>query len=316
MRHVLAGIDRVRDGYAAIVARLVSVAALSLVLSAVVGGATYLLVKADAGRLPAGGGSGRVLRRGPAAGGRLGQPDRASVRSGRRDHRRAAGGRGRDQRDRLQPAQRPGAVEHRLHGSYAEAVRRPHGPPTHVGRLMAQVRQETAGMREAVVIAFNLPAIIGLSTTGGFEYQLEDLQGRTPEEFAATMRGLAVAANQQPELAQRLQHLHHRHAAGLPEDRPRKGADPRRASNRYLPGAANLARRLLRQRLQPVRADVAGHHPGRGSRPQRCGGYLSDQRAQRAGHHGAAARAGGGRAAARTRGRHPLQQFPRRHGEG
>jgi hydrophobic/amphiphilic exporter-1 (mainly G- bacteria), HAE1 family len=52
-----------------------------------------------------------------------------------------------------------------------------------------------------VVIAFNLPAIIGLSTTGGFEYQLEDLQGRTPEEFSATVRGLAVAANQQPELA-------------------------------------------------------------------------------------------------------------------
>ena len=35
----------------------------------------------------------------------------------------------------------------------------------------------------------------------GFEYQLLDLQGRSPAELAATARGLALAANQDPNLA-------------------------------------------------------------------------------------------------------------------
>jgi HAE1 family hydrophobic/amphiphilic exporter-1 len=74
-------------------------------------------------------------------------------------------------------------------------------PSTHVDALLSRVRSQTIGLREAVVVPFNLPAIIGLSTTGGFEYQLQDLQGRTPEDLAATMRGLVATANQQPELA-------------------------------------------------------------------------------------------------------------------
>ena len=56
-------------------------------------------------------------------------------------------------------------------------------------------------MREAIVTPFNLPAIIGLSTTGGFEYQLLDLQGRSVQELGATLRGLIAVANQQPELS-------------------------------------------------------------------------------------------------------------------
>jgi HAE1 family hydrophobic/amphiphilic exporter-1 len=52
-----------------------------------------------------------------------------------------------------------------------------------------------------VVFPFNLPPILGLGNTGGFQYILEGLQGQPPAEIAATMRGLLVAANQQPELA-------------------------------------------------------------------------------------------------------------------
>ncbi len=74
-------------------------------------------------------------------------------------------------------------------------------PKTHVTALMDAVKRETIGMREAVVTPFNLPAIIGLSTTGGFEYQLQDLQGRSLQELAATLRGLIAVANQQPELS-------------------------------------------------------------------------------------------------------------------
>ena len=51
------------------------------------------------------------------------------------------------------------------------------------------------------MIAFNLPPIAGLGMGAGFEYQLLDLQGRSPAELAATARGLALAANQDPNLA-------------------------------------------------------------------------------------------------------------------
>ena len=74
-------------------------------------------------------------------------------------------------------------------------------PETHVDALMEAVKPETIGMREAIVTPFNLPAIIGLSTTGGFEYQLQDLQGRSLQDLAATLRGLIAVANQQPELS-------------------------------------------------------------------------------------------------------------------
>ena len=201
MRRVSQGIDKVRDAYGNVVARLVSKAALSLVFIGLVGGATYLLVKATpVGFLP--------------------EEDQGAFFTEIRLPEGATVGRTRDAMIQVEKiiGEMPGVADvtsvigfsllnglaQSNTGFMAVTLKPFHDrkdPATHVEPLMAKVRQETAGMREAVVIAFNLPAIIGLSNTGGFEYQLEDLQGRTPEEFAATVRGLAVAANQQPELA-------------------------------------------------------------------------------------------------------------------
>jgi multidrug efflux pump subunit AcrB len=55
-------------------------------------------------------------------------------------------------------------------------------------------------IRQATVFPFNLPPIIGLSTSGGFEYQLENLQGADPAEMGSVMSGLLAAANQDPRL--------------------------------------------------------------------------------------------------------------------
>jgi len=65
-----------------------------------------------------------------------------------------------------------------------------------IGRVFAAGQ----GVRTANVFAFNLPPIIGLGTGGGFEYILQDYEGRPPEELGATMLGLIVAANQDPRL--------------------------------------------------------------------------------------------------------------------
>jgi hydrophobic/amphiphilic exporter-1 (mainly G- bacteria), HAE1 family len=66
-----------------------------------------------------------------------------------------------------------------------------------IGRFAAR----TAAIPGARVMPFNLPPIIGLGTGSGFEYQLQDLQGRPPEELAAVMRALVLAANQDPALS-------------------------------------------------------------------------------------------------------------------
>jgi hydrophobe/amphiphile efflux-1 (HAE1) family protein len=55
-------------------------------------------------------------------------------------------------------------------------------------------------IRQANVLPFNLPPIIGLSTSGGFEYELEALEGQHPAALSSVMGGLIGAANRDPRL--------------------------------------------------------------------------------------------------------------------
>jgi hydrophobe/amphiphile efflux-1 (HAE1) family protein len=65
-----------------------------------------------------------------------------------------------------------------------------------IGRVFGAVSQ----VRSANIFPFSLPPIIGLSTSGGFEYQLENLEGRDPAAMSGVMGGLIAAANQDPRL--------------------------------------------------------------------------------------------------------------------
>ena len=66
-----------------------------------------------------------------------------------------------------------------------------------IGRMFGAVQQ----VRSATVFPFNLPPIIGLSTTGGFEYQLEALEGQDSVTLGQTMNGLLGAANADPRMS-------------------------------------------------------------------------------------------------------------------
>ena len=66
-----------------------------------------------------------------------------------------------------------------------------------IGRMFGAAQQ----VRSATVFPFNLPPIIGLSTTGGFEYQLEALEGQDAVVLGQTMNGLLGAANSDPRMA-------------------------------------------------------------------------------------------------------------------
>jgi HAE1 family hydrophobic/amphiphilic exporter-1 len=67
--------------------------------------------------------------------------------------------------------------------------------------IVGRLRPLLAAIPGAIAFPFNLPPIIGLGNTGGFQYVLEALQGQTPTDLAAVLRGLLVTANSQPELA-------------------------------------------------------------------------------------------------------------------
>jgi hydrophobe/amphiphile efflux-1 (HAE1) family protein len=67
-----------------------------------------------------------------------------------------------------------------------------------IARLTGLTAQQ---VRTALVLPFNLPPVIGLSTTGGFEYQLENLEGADAATMGSVVLGLVAAANQDPRLA-------------------------------------------------------------------------------------------------------------------
>ncbi|HZH26884.1 MAG TPA: multidrug efflux RND transporter permease subunit [Azospirillaceae bacterium] len=57
-----------------------------------------------------------------------------------------------------------------------------------------------AGFRDGVAIGFNPPPIQGMSTTGGFEFFLQDRSGGSLESLAQAAQRVIQAANQRPEL--------------------------------------------------------------------------------------------------------------------
>ncbi len=200
MGYVMRGIDGVRDGYAAIVARLVRFSVLVLLLIALAGVATGWLFKAtptgflpeeDQGafmaevQLPQGASVNRslavarqvenILNPDPAIAHVLTVPGYSIIDSTVQSNSVFVIGRLKPFEERTSPDLKVQAVINRL------AVK-------------------SAPIAAARVMPFNLPPIIGLGTSGGFEYQLEDLQGRSSDELAAAMRGMIIGANQDPEL--------------------------------------------------------------------------------------------------------------------
>jgi len=67
--------------------------------------------------------------------------------------------------------------------------------------IIARLSEKFAQIREGRVVALAPPPIIGLGTGGGFSYVLEDLQAGDPKALAQVLRGLVVAANQDPRLS-------------------------------------------------------------------------------------------------------------------
>ncbi|HET6182856.1 MAG TPA: efflux RND transporter permease subunit [Acetobacteraceae bacterium] len=200
MGFVLRGIDKARAGYAAVVRRLVRVAALSVVLVAGFFLASgWLLGRTPTGFLPEEDQGAYFVS--------AQLPDGASVE-------RSA-----------QVADKVEAILHRLPGvqdtlsiigfslldgaqepnnAFMVARLKPFGerlaPQDSAQALVGQTFGAVQAIRSANIFPFNLPPIIGLGTGSGFEYVLEALQGQDPVQNGQVMGALVGAANQDHRL--------------------------------------------------------------------------------------------------------------------
>jgi len=80
--------------------------------------------------------------------------------------------------------------------SFEERKDRSLGLPALIARLGPKFRQVQGG----TVVPLAPPPILGLGSGGGFAYVLQDLRGGDPKVMAQALRGLIVAANQEPQL--------------------------------------------------------------------------------------------------------------------
>ena len=201
MRHVLGVIDKARDGYVAVVTRLAGVAIVSLVaVAAVVAASVFLFHRTPQSFLPDED-QGAIF----AA---LRLPEGASINRTTAVVKQVE--------DIVKPI--PGVqgvlsvvglnfIDYVAASNQAFFVVRlkPYeertDPAQSAAAIIARLRPQLAAIEGAVAFPFNLPPILGLGNTGGFQFVLEGLQGQSPTDLAAVLRGLTVAANSQPELA-------------------------------------------------------------------------------------------------------------------
>lgn len=200
IKYVLRGIDKVRDGYAAVVRRLVRIAALALLLTAGFAFGIWSI----AGKTPQG---------------FLPQEDQGAFFVQLQLPQGASVSRTRDAAIQVEKIlQQNHAIQDVLsivgfslidggaqsNSAFMVARMKPFedrkAAQDSVFAAIGQVFGQAQAIRVANVFAFNIPPIIGLGTGGGFEYQLQDFEGREPAELGSAMLGLVVAANQDPRL--------------------------------------------------------------------------------------------------------------------
>ena len=73
-------------------------------------------------------------------------------------------------------------------------------PEDSASAVIARLAQKFRGIRDGNVVPVAPPPIIGLGSGGGFSYVLMDMGGSDPKALGQALRGLTVAANQDPQL--------------------------------------------------------------------------------------------------------------------
>jgi hydrophobe/amphiphile efflux-1 (HAE1) family protein len=198
---VMRGIDWVRDRYGDMVARLVRISSVSLLLTAVfAGGTLWLSAKTPQGFLPEEDQGAFFVQMQLPQGASLSRT-RAAVEQVEQIILPTPGV------DRILSIVGFSLIDNGAQSNAAFIVVRMKpfedrkAAQESVFAAIRTVFGATQQVRTANTFAFNIPPIIGLGTGAGFQYQLQNLEGRPPEEMASAMLGMVVAANQDPRLA-------------------------------------------------------------------------------------------------------------------
>jgi HAE1 family hydrophobic/amphiphilic exporter-1 len=201
MRYVLGAIDTARDGYVAVVRRLASVALLSvLAVLGVIAASVFLFSKTPQSFLP--------------------EEDQGAIFAALRLPEGASLNRTEAVVKQVEKIVKPipgvegvlsvvglNFIDYVAASNQAFFVIRlkPYedrtDPAQSAGAIIARLRPQLAAIQGAIAFPFNLPPILGLGNTGGFQFVLEALQGQSPTDVAAVLNALVVAANGRPELA-------------------------------------------------------------------------------------------------------------------
>ncbi len=197
---VMRSIDRVRDGYGAVVARLVRISLVSLPMVALAVAGTAVLGKlTPTGFLPQDDQNAYFVI--------MGLPDGASV--GRTtefvtqvEHILAAEKTTQDITSIIGLNFIDNIAQ--ANAAFAVVTMKPFAerdaPDLVADAAIARVGAQLQQLRGGYALPMAPPPIIGLGTGGGFSYVLEDLGGGEPKAMAQVLRGLLVAANQDPRL--------------------------------------------------------------------------------------------------------------------
>ena len=201
MGYLMRGIDHVRDGYANLVTRLLRVAIVAVVAIVAIGGGVYAFgLRTPTGFLPEEDQGAFFVA--------VQLPDGASVSRTRDVVQRVEG-----VIKTIPQIQNVLSIVgfslldggNQSNAAFIVLRLKPFADRTaaadKVQALIGRVVGGVSSIRSAVIFPFNLPPIIGLSTGGGFEYQLQNLEGREPAEMGSVLNGLIAAANQSPVLA-------------------------------------------------------------------------------------------------------------------
>ena len=207
MRSITNGINRVGDGYAWVVTRLVRVALLSLVLFGAMAGLTYYIFgKTPSGSLPAedkgylitvfnlppGASLNRTVEAGKKAEAIIVQDAAVDGVVAITGIDFLGGG----------TSSSAGVMFVRLK-DYDQRVTR----NMHAQAVAQRLASKLAPIPDGFFLPLNPPAISGIGQAGGFEYALEALEGQEPTAIAAVMRGLIGGCQPTPRSDTRILHV-------------------------------------------------------------------------------------------------------------
>ncbi len=66
--------------------------------------------------------------------------------------------------------------------------------------IIQSLMKKTSGIRDAIIIPFSLPTIMGFGISGGFSFELQDKEGHSIKEFYKVSQDFLAALNKRPEI--------------------------------------------------------------------------------------------------------------------